>query len=93
MATRYMADAYCPKESHTKYELNMTYVSVNSKPDHPRVTPEDSHILVAPWVGFSLLCFGQGSAQGRALNQSKSSIILKKGRFSLCLSNKRVATL
>ena len=39
----------------------------------PRETPGDSHILVAPGVGFSLLCLARG-----VLNQSKSSIILKK---------------
>ena len=50
-------------------------VSVNSKPDHspPGATPGDLHILVAPGVGFSLLSLAQG-----VLNQSKSSIILKK---------------
>ena len=68
-------------------------VSVNSKPDHPpRATPGDSHILVAPGVGFSLLCLAWGSAPG-VLNQSKSLIILKKARFSLCLLNKWVAAL
>ena len=40
-------------------------VSVNSKPDHPpRATPGDSHILVAPGVGSSLLCLARGSARG-----------------------------
>ena len=29
---------------------------------NPRATPGDSHILVAPGVGFSLLCLAQGSA-------------------------------
>ena len=53
-------------------------VSVNSKPDHPpRATPGDSHILVAPGVGFSPLCLARGVAPGVS-NQSKSSIILKK---------------
>ena len=56
------------------------YVSVNSKPDHPPgTTPGDSHILVAPGVGFSLLCLARGLAFG-VLNQSKSLIILKKKR-------------
>ena len=37
------------------------YVSVNSKPDHPpQETPGDSHILVAPGVGFSLFCLARG---------------------------------
>ena len=56
----------------------------------PRVTPGDSHIPVAPGVGFSLLCLAWGSAQGFAwgvLNQSKSSIILKKAQFLFCLLN------
>ena len=61
-------------------------MSVSSKPDHP---PGDSHILVASGVGFSLLCLAQGSAQWYApgvLNQSKSSIILKKSAiFALSL--------
>ena len=56
------------------------YVSVSSKPDYPpRATPGDSHILVAPGVGFSPLCLAQGSARA-VLNQSKSSITLKKKR-------------
>ena len=70
------------------------YVSVNSKPDHPpRATPGDSHIPVAPGVGFSLLCLAPGSAPRGVLNQSKSSIILKKVRFLLGLLNKWVAAL
>ena len=46
----------------------MGYVSVNFKPDHsppPRATPGDSHILVAPGVEFSFLCF----ARSRGLPQ------------------------
>ena len=39
---------------------------------------KDSHILVVPGVGFSLLCLARGFARGGVLNQSKSSIILKK---------------
>ena len=58
----------------------------------PPMTPGDSHIAVAPGVGFSLLCLARGSAPG-VLNQSKSSIILKKVRFLLCLLNKWVAAL
>ena len=51
-----------------------------------RGDPRDSHILVNPGVGFSLLCLAQGSAPGGVLSQSKSSIILKKARFlALCL--------
>ena len=72
-------------------------VSVNSKPGHPPPPPPppgatigDSHILVAPGVGFSFLCLGRGLPGGLprgGLNQSKSSIILKKARFLLCLLN------
>ena len=56
----------------------------------PPATPGDSHILVAPGVGFSLLYLSWGSARGFArrgvLNQSKSSIILKKSAiFALSL--------
>ena len=47
------------------------YQSIPSRP--PRAIPGDSHILVAPGVGFSLLCLARGVS-----NQSKSSIILKK---------------
>ena len=43
----------------------------------PRAIPGDSHILVAPGVGFSLLCLARGSARG-FVYQSKSSIILEK---------------
>ena len=68
---------------------NIVYVSVNSKPDHP---PGDSHILVAPGVGFLLLSLARESARG-VLNKSKSSIILKKARFLLCLLNKWVVAL
>ena len=51
----------------------------------PRATPGDSHILVAPGVGFSLLCLARGSSWG-VLNQSKSSITLKKSAiFDLSL--------
>ena len=38
------------------------------------IPPGDSHILVAPGVGFSPLCLARG-----VLHQSKSSIIWKKG--------------
>ena len=38
-------------------------VSVNSKPDHPpRATPGDSHIPVAPGVGFSPLSLARGGS-------------------------------
>ena len=54
-------------------------VSVNSKLDNCKATLGDSHILVAPGIGFSLLCLARGFARG-VLNQSKRSIILKKKR-------------
>ena len=53
----------------------LIYISVNSKSD----PGGDSHILVAPGVGFSLLCLAPGGLPRGVLNQSKSSIILKKG--------------
>ena len=63
------------------------YQSIPSLTIPPRATPGDSHILVAPGVGFSLLCLAWGSApRGGELNQNKSSIILKKGAiFALSL--------
>ena len=51
------------------------YQSIPSLTITPGTTPGDSHILVASGVGFSLLCLARG-----VLNQSKSSIILKKKR-------------
>ena len=61
---------------------NDNNVSVNSKPDHPPpATRGDSHILVAPGVGFSLLYLARG-----VLNQNKNSVILKKSAiFALSL--------
>ena len=75
----------------------MHNVSVNSKPDHPppRATPGDSHILGAPRVGFSLLCLARESARGFArgvLNQSKSSIILRKKSAIFALSLKQLSS-
>ena len=56
----------------------------------PLGDPRDLHILVAPGVGFSPLSLARWSARGFAgggvLNQSKSSIILKKSAiFALSL--------
>ena len=49
-----------------------SYVSVNSKPDHPaQVTPGDSHIPVAPGVRFLLLCLAWGFAWGRGLKSKE----------------------
>ena len=57
----------------------------------PGRPPGDSHILVVPGVGFSLLCFARGSAP-EVLNQSeKFDKFEKKARFSLCFLNKWVA--
>ena len=61
------------------------YQSIPSLTIPPLGYPRGSHILVAPGVGFSLLCLARGSALG-VLNQSKSSIILKKSAiFALSL--------
>ena len=57
------------------------YQSISSLTIPPPATPGDSHILVAPGVGFSLLCLARG-----VINQSKSLIILKKSAiFALSL--------
>ena len=67
-------------------------VSVNSKPDHPPGRPI-GHI-VAPGVGFSLLCLAWGVCLGvcpGGLSQSKSSIILKKSSIS-ALSLKQLSS-
>ena len=68
------------------------YQSIPTLTIAPWATPGDSHILVAPGVGFSLLCLVRGSASG-VLNQNKNLIILKKARFLLCHLNKRVGAL
>ena len=63
------------------FKLEAFNVSINSKPDHPppRAIPGNSHILVAPGVGFSLLCFARG---GAVLNQSNFE---KNEMFALSL--------
>ena len=68
---------------HSKNKILLYNVSVNSKPDHPpRATPGDSHILVTPGVGFSLLCLARESAPGeRVVVINQSSMILKKHNF------------
>ena len=65
----------------------------NSKPDHslPGATPGDSHIPVALGVGFSLLCYARGSFR-EVLNQSKSSIILRKENAIFALSLKQMGS-
>ena len=84
-----MISSRCISSFHPIFWLHNN-VSVNSKPDYPPGAPGDSHILVAPGVGFLLLCLARGSARG-VLNQSKSSIILKKARFFISLLNNWVA--
>ena len=66
--------------SQKTIHLLLHNVSVIFKPDHPPGDPRDSHILVAPGVGFSLLCLARG---GGTFNQKKSSTILKKRDFCL----------
>ena len=48
------------------YQSVPGHALVSSKPDHPppQATPGDSHILVGPGVGFSLLCLAKGFALG-----------------------------
>ena len=72
--------------------FSIFYASVNSKPDHPPplATPGDSHILVAPGVRFSFFCLARGLPR-MVLNQSKSSIILKK-RAIFTLSLKQLSS-
>ena len=54
--------------------------------------PGDSHILVAPGVGFLLLCLARGSSRRRGvLNQRRSSIILKK-KTIFALSLKQIGS-
>ena len=78
-------------KDNNQFPVWLIYVSVNSKPDHPPPgDPGNSHILVASVVGFSLLCLALGSARGGVLNQNKNSIILKRARFLLCHSNKKL---
>ena len=72
--------------------LNSKYLMYQSIPSLtiPRATPGDSHILIAPGVGFSLLCLARGSARG-VLNQNKFSVILKKSAI-FALSLKRMSS-
>ena len=73
--------------------MKTSNVSVNSKPDHPPSDPRGFAHSSCPWgrVFAPLSC--PGVFPGGGLNQSKSSIILKKARFSLCFLNKWVAAL
>ena len=54
----------------------------------PSLTPGDSHILVAPGVGFSLLRFARGSSRRGVL----SSIILRKKYLIFALSLKQMGS-
>ena len=63
--------------SQKTIHLLLHNVSVNFKLDH---SPGDLHILVAPGVGFSLICLAPESARGNLI-QKKSSTILKKRDF------------
>ena len=55
--------------------------SGNSKPDLPRATPGDLHILVAPGVGSLLLCLARGPVLG-VLNQGNVSVNSKPDHLS-----------
>ena len=79
------------------FKISTYYVSVNAKPDHPPGDRRGFAHSSCPWgrVFAPLSCPGvsPGSLPRGVLNQSKSSIILKKVRFLLCLLNKWVAAL
>ena len=64
------------------------YVSVNSKPDHPRATPGDSHVLTAQGVRASpkFLCLW-----GQNFELEKFSTVLKENcrNFSICFKEIR----
>ena len=83
LANNFLRKRYQPPSSLSPHKTIM-YQSIPSLTIPLPTTPGDSHILVAPGVGFSLLSFARGLPRG-VLNQSKSSTILKKARFSLCL--------
>ena len=71
---------FCGKRSELVMHRSVPILTI------PLGDPRDSHILVAPGVGFSLLCLARESAPGEVLNQNKSSIILKKSAiFALSL--------
>ena len=62
------------------------YQSIPSLTIPPTPTPGDSHILVAPGVGFMLLCLALGSSRGGGiLNQNENSTILKTAIFAWSL--------
>ena len=69
--------------SQKTIHLLLHNVSVNFKPDHPPVDPRDSHILVAPRVGFfsSLscpkVCPGDLKSKEKFDNFEKSRFLLR----------------
>ena len=75
--------------------IHDNYASVNSKPDHPQDDPLRFAHSSCPWgrvfapLSFPGIC--PGFSRGGVLNQSKSSIILKRARFLLCLLHKWAA--
>ena len=75
--------------------LDIMYQSIPSLTTLPPATLRDSHILVAPGVGFSLLRLARGSAWGSsqgALIESKSWIILRKKNAIYPLSLKQMGS-
>ena len=70
-------------EAYSANIATVMYQSIPSLTISPRATPGDSHILVAPGVGFSppLLPRGlPGGLPGDLKSKYQSSIILKKKR-------------
>ena len=68
-------------------------VSVNSRPDHPPGDPRGFAHSSFPGFGFLLLCLPWGlPGGGGLLNQSKSSIILKKKTAISALSLKQMGS-
>ena len=60
------------------------YQSIPSLTIPSRTTPGDSHILVVPGVGFSLLCLARGSARGLK-SKEKFDNFEKSAIFALSL--------
>ena len=50
--------------ANNKEYKGFMYQSIPGLTILPQATPGDSHILVAPGVGFLLLCLARGSATG-----------------------------
>ena len=66
------------KQARIMHQCNISQFQACHPPPPPGRPMAIHNILVAPGVGFSLLCLARGSALGEVLNQSKSSIISKK---------------